>query len=171
MNENIEKYAIVAGAVGTIALVYFATKSGSGSGSGGASSGVPMVLRSVTPETVQLRGIAAGVETAALNAKVEAMKIFAGFELGLDTNATGERVTKYVSDNNLTLGKEQARVALETSQIESEAAKYSVERLTWAQQQQAHYAYLQTQQQEKSKRTGSVASTIGSIALGFLKFI
>lgn len=183
MDKNdIEKYAIIGGGLATVALLALTYKNGQSSGGGQIASSVPVMLRSVSPQTVQLREIAAQTENAALNAKVEAMKIFAGFNLGMDTNAVGERVTKYVtdsnssvtkyvSDNDKSARKDEALAALESSKILGETNRFIAEKIAWADQQKSYYDYEKTHQLAKSDRVKAVGKTVGDIVGGFLKFL
>lgn len=175
MDKNeLEKYAIIGGGLATVALLALTYKNGQSSSSGGGgqiASSVPVLLRSISPQTVQLREIKAQTDIAQISAKTEALKILASFNLGIDTNAVGERVTKYVSDNELTGRKAESLAAVEGAKIVGETNRFVAEKMSWAQQQEAYYKYESTRQQEKSKRTSSVAGTVGSVISGFLKFL
>ena len=180
-NKDVEKYAIVGGAVATIALVVLAWKSQNGTSTAIAPQ-LNTIVRQVSPETVALRGLKTQTDLAEIGAKASMFGTLTGYLSaldtneksylsGLDTNATSERVTKYLSDNDVSKAKVDASAVIDSTKIQAESINQTARIQSETAQKEAYYNYESTRQSEKTKRNSSVWSTVGNIATGFLKFI
>jgi hypothetical protein len=163
--ENTEKFALVGGALATVALVILALREQNGGGS--VQPTLNTIVRSVSPETVQLRGLKAQTDLAEISARTQMF----GFVADYYKSIVGADLSKFQSTNDLEGRKFEAQKALENTQAQANVIEATARIQSETQQKEAFYNLEAVKLQEKTKGKAQTKSLIGNIIGGFLKFI
>ncbi len=160
--QEIQIVALSLGAVGTIALVYFAYMNSQNTGNGGDADFVTNfsypIVTSAPVDSVGIANAQVSLATAELASESSMFGKLVDLVLGKDTNAT-----------NLAITEIAANAQIEVSENDNETLRYQAGQNSQAIISAARYNYEATRQQEKTKRNQSVGSTIGSIVGSILR--
>ena len=180
-------------AIGVVVLAAVLLSRSKGTGGGSSALSVPYSVQTNTADRAQLAAIDSQTEIAKVNAKTEQLKSVLQYGLGTTqannalqlgtlqsnndyqlgvVNSTNNYNLGVLNSNNNVKNVDRASTAAENSALHQAHAEMAVaEQQRVLGETQARYAYESVHQQEKSKRTGSVAGTIGGIVSGVLKFL